>query len=281
MADVYYIDGEFVAADAARLPVDDLAILRGYGVFDFLRTYGGKPIFLDAHLARLHHSASQIGLTIPWTAEHIGELVKQTLARNSHAEANIRIVVTGGSSPDFITPTGKPRLLILVTAIMQPPDWWYSAGVKVITLHVRRSFPGAKSIDYIPATLALKEAQRRQAVEAVYLDDNGNVLEGTTSNIFMVVDRHLVTPEKEILSGITRMHIMALARDLFSVVVRRIGREELLAASEVFITSTNKGVVPVVRVDETPIGSGAPGERTRALMQAFREYTMRMAAARW
>lgn len=277
MADTYYIDGEFVAADQARIPVDDLALLRGYGVFDFLRTYGGKPVFLDDHIARLQHSAAQIGLTIPWPPDKIRKLVLGTLARNSHRESNIRIVVTGGSSPDFITPSGQPRLLVLVTALVQNPGWWYQRGVKVITLHARRSFPGAKSIDYIPATVALGSAREKQAIEAVYLDASDNILEGTTSNIFAFFEDELATPAEEILSGITRKNVIRLAQDLFRVQVRRIARSELLSASEVFITSTNKGIVPVTEVDETAINGAVPGERTQKLMAAFKQHTMRLA----
>jgi branched-chain amino acid aminotransferase len=277
MPDIYYIDGEFVPAGRASLPVDDLAILRGYGVFDFLRTYGGKPVFLGDHVARLQHSAAQIGLELPWHPQHIIDLVLKTLARNSHPESNIRIVATGGSSPDFITPSGHPRLLILVTALMKTPQWWYRRGVNIITLHVRRSFPGAKSIDYIPATLALKTARRNDAIEAVYLDKSDRVLEGTTSNIFAFFGNRLVTPDKKILSGVTRKNIMRLAGELYALEVRQISREELLRASEIFITSTNKGVVPVVRVDETVIGQGAPGRCTLKLMDAFKAHTMRLA----
>jgi branched-chain amino acid aminotransferase len=277
MTDIYYIDGEFIPADRAAVPVDDLAILRGYGVFDLLRTYGGKPIFLSDHVARLQHSASQIGLELPWRPEKITGLVLKTLACNAHPESNIRIVATGGSSPDFITPSGNPRLLILVTALMKAPQWWYRRGVKIITLHDRRSFPGAKSIDYIPATLALKTARRNDAVEALYLDSADVVLECTTSNIFAFFGNRLVTPDKKILSGVTRKNIMRLAAELYGLEVRRIEREELLKASEIFITSTNKGVVPVVRVDETVIGQGVPGSCTLKLMDAFKVHTMRLA----
>lgn len=277
MTDIYYIDGEFIAADKAKIPVDDLALLRGYGVFDFLRTYGGKPVFLKDHVARLQHSASQIGLALPWTQAEIIELVLKTLARNTHSEANVRIVVTGGSSPDFITPSDKPRLLILITALMQAPQRWYSQGVKIITLHALRSFPGAKSIDYIPATVALGAARRKNAVEAVYLDDSDQVLEGTTSNIFVFLKGQLITPEKGILSGITRKNIMAIAGELYDLQVRQIDRSELLASSEAFITSTNKGVVPVVKVDDTDIGNGQPGERTCKMMAAFKTHTLGLA----
>lgn len=278
MTDIYYIDGEFTAADQAKIPVDDLAILRGYGVFDFLRTYNGKPVFLADHVERLRHSAAQIGLSLPWTPAEIIDLVLEALARNSNPESNIRIVVTGGSSPDCITPSGKPRLLILITALMQAPEWWYTEGVKIITLYDRRSFPGAKSIDYIPATVALKSARRREAIEAVYLDESDNVLEGTTSNIFAFSNGRLITPDKGILNGVTRKNILALADRLYDLQVRPIGREELLAASEVFITSTNKGVVPVVKIDEKTIGSGRPGERTLKMAAAFQTHALQLAA---
>ena len=108
---IYYIDGEFVSAEKAVIPVDDLAILRGIGVFDLLRTYDGQPYFLDAHIDRLERSAREIDLALPWTHAEIADVVRQTLARNDIPEANIRIVVTGGSSRDFMTPSGQPRLL--------------------------------------------------------------------------------------------------------------------------------------------------------------------------
>ena len=161
---------------------------------------------------------------------------------------------------------------------MQAPEWWYTEGVKIITLYDRRSFPGAKSIDYIPATVALKSARRREAIEAVYLDESDNVLEGTTSNIFAFSNGRLITPDKGILNGVTRKNILALADRLYDLQVRPIGREELLAASEVFITSTNKGVVPVVKIDEKTIGSGRPGERTLKMAAAFQTHALQLAA---
>lgn len=265
----YYVDGKFVPADQAAIPVDDLAILRGFGVFDLLRTYGGKPFFLHEHVDRLINSAAEVQLAIPWSREEIIHIVLQTLEKNDIPEANIRIVVTGGSSPDFITPQGRPRLLVLVSPIPTLPEWWYSRGVKIITMLSTRSIPGAKSIDYIPATLALKKAKAAQAVEAVYVDLDQRVLEGTTSNIFAFVGDRLVTPGKEILSGITRKVILELAEPLFKIDVRDLRTEELLKAREVFITGTNKGLVPVIQVNDTRIADGRPGSDTRKLMAAL------------
>jgi len=164
---IYYVDGKFVPADQAMIPVDDLAIIRGIGVFDLLRTYQGKPYFLEEHVTRLLHSAREVNLALPWTHEQICKVALETLARNSLDEANIRIIVTGGSSTDFMTPSGKPRLLVLVTPLPKLPARWYRHGVKVITLKVRRNHPGAKSINYLPATMALRDAKARDAVVRV------------------------------------------------------------------------------------------------------------------
>ena len=270
---IYYIDGEFVPAEKAVIPVDDLAILRGIGVFDLLRTYDGKPYFLDAHIDRLERSAREIDLTLPWSHDEIATLVKQTLAKNDIPEANIRIVVTGGSSKDFMTPSGTPRLLVLVSPVPKLPAAWYTQGVKIISWEVERPIPGAKSIDYISASLALKKAAAEGAIEALYIDRNGLALECTTSNIFAFVGDKLTTPGRGILSGVTRKVVLELAQGLFPVDMRDISRAELLAADEVFITGTSKGLVPVVQVDDGTIADGRPGQRTRQLMAEMKRYT--------
>jgi len=270
---IYYIDGEFVPAEKAVIPVDDLAILRGIGVFDLLRTYDGKPYFLDAHIERLETSARRIDLTLPWPHDEIAGIVKQTLAKNDIPEANIRIVVTGGSSKDFMTPSGSPRLLVLVSPTPRLPVEWYTHGVKIISWEVERPIPGAKSIDYISASIALKKAAAEDAVEALYIDRHGLALECTTSNIFAFIGEKLVTPGRGILSGVTRKVVLELAEDLFSIDIRDISRTELLDADEVFITGTSKGLVPVVKVDDGTIGDGVPGPRTRQLMAEMKKHT--------
>lgn len=270
---IYYVDGRFVPAEKAVIPVDDLAILRGIGVFDLLRTYDGKPYFLDAHIERLANSARKIDLPLPWSQDEIADVVKATLAKNDIPEANIRIVVTGGSSTDFMTPSGKPRLLVLVSPIPKLPEAWYTDGVKIISWEIERPIPGAKSIDYISASLALKKAAAEGAVEALYTDRNGLALECTTSNIFAFIGGRLVTPGRGILSGVTRKVVLTLAEGLFPIDIRDISRDELIAADEAFITGTSKGLVPVVQVDAGVIGNGRPGENTRRLMAEMKRHT--------
>jgi branched-chain amino acid aminotransferase len=162
-------------------------------------------------------------------------------------------------------------LLVLVSAMPRHPASWYADGVKITTMYSRRILPGAKSINYLSATIAMQKARAAGAVESLYVDRDGLVYECTTSNIFLFKGTTLVTPGRKILSGITRAFILELAQGFFTVEVRDMTLEEVLAADEVFISGTNKGVVPVVRVDDAIIGSGRPGPHTRKLMQAVSE----------
>ena len=262
---IYYVDGEFVPAERALIPVDDLALVRGIGVFDLLRTYHGKPYFLEEHVNRLLVSAACIDLALPWSHDEICRVALETLSRNNLEEANIRIIITGGSSADFMTPAGKPRLLVLVTPLPKLPEQWYRRGIKVITRKIKRINPGAKSLNYLPAAMALRQAQAQGAVEVLYLDEDDNVLEGTTSNVFAFLQGRLITPERGILSGITRKVVLEIAAGHFQIDCRDLQRQELLGAQEVFITGTNKGLVPVVDVDGARIGDGRPGTETRRI----------------
>jgi branched-chain amino acid aminotransferase len=279
MANVYYVDGKFVPDSEAVFPINDLGLLRGFGCFDFMRTYNGRVIFIEDHVQRLVRSARQIGIELPLSESELIQLVTETLKRNPAVESSIRILITGGSSPDFITPQGRPRLAVMVSALGQYPQAWYLEGAKIVTVAHTRAIPGAKSIDYIRAIMVLAEARQKGAIEAVYVDRAGLVREGTTSNIFAFVGDRLVTPGAEILSGITRQKVLNLAEGSFPVDIRDIHRDELVHADEVFITSSNRLIVPIVRVDDEIIGSGKPGGRTRAVMQAFADFTDRLSGS--
>ncbi len=272
--DTYYVNGQFVADEQAHISVNDLSVIRGFGVFDFLRTYNGIPFHLDDHLKRLERSARLIGLKLPHPTAEIGEIVQATLARNHHQESNIRIVVTGGLSSDGITPGDSPKLLVMVTGVRPMPAEWYTGGVKVITSHVDRFMPGAKSINYIPAILCQAEARNQQAIEALYVDRNGYVLEGTTSNLFVFINDTLVTPPCDrVLPGITRQVVLSLVKGTFPIVERQLHKDEIRLFDEAFLASSIREVVPIVAIDSVRIGNGKPGLKTQKIMQLFRDMT--------
>lgn len=269
---IYYVDGDFVEEQDAKLPLSDLIILRGYGVFDFLRTYGGRPFHLEDHIKRLQNSARLIGLACPWSSSEIIDITLQTIARNDYPEANIRLLITGGDSEDSISPGQQPRLVVTVGPVKRFPEQWYRDGVKIITARLNRYIPGAKSIDYIRAIVTLNDARAVGAVESVYVDIDDHVLEGTTSNLFAVISGRLVTPAEDILPGITRDVILELVKEDFQVELRNLPRAELLQAEEIFLASSNKEVLPVCQVDDQPFKS-APGPVTGRVQGLFRAYT--------
>lgn len=272
--DIYYVNGAFVEEDQAKISVNDLSVIRGFGVFDFLRTYNGVPFHLDDHLQRLERSARLIGLELPHPTAKIREITLETLRRNSHTESNIRLVVTGGLSSDGITPGDSPQLLIMVTPVKEMPPQWYSEGAKIITCHVERFMPGAKSINYIPAILCQREARQQQAIEAVYVDRNGYMLEGTTSNFFAFIGDTLVTPPcNRVLPGITRQVVIRLAEKEFTLVERDLHKDEVRLIDEAFLASSVREVAPITAIDSIKIGDGTPGDRSRKLVELFREYS--------
>ena len=272
MGNIWYVDGEYVDSDAAQLPADDLAVLRGYGIFDFTRTYGGHPFRLDAHLQRLARSAELVLLELPLPLAEIRDVALETLARNGYpgrGEARLRLVVTGGASPDDITPAGASRLLVLVTPFTAQPAERYREGIRLITDRQERALPEAKTIEYVSAIMAQRRARQAGALEAIYVNSAGHALEGTTTNLFAVFGDRLVTPADEILYGVTRQAVLELAERRMPVEQRALPLDELLRADEVFITSSSKEVCPVRQVDDTLIGP--PGPHTRHLMQDFSE----------
>lgn len=277
---VFYISGSYVDAAAASIPVTDLAILRGYGVFDFLRTYGGVPFQLGAHLRRLQRSADLIELNCPWDIEELGDIVLATVKRNAYPESNIRIVVTGGEGEHGFLPLGEPRLLVMVMPWEAPPAWWYEDGAHVVTTELPRHLPEAKTINYIHGINAQLHASKRdpRAIEAIYVAD-GFVSEGTRSNTFIFKENRWITPAEGLLLGVTRAEVIKLLQADGLLEMRDITLEEYCAADEIILTSSTKEVVPVVKVDDAVIGDGAPGDMTRRLMRQWRAMTDAYAAA--
>ncbi len=271
--DTYYIAGKYVLEEAV-ISVNDMSILRGYGVFDFLRTYRRRPFRLQEHIDRLACSAKLIDLALPHTKKEMYDITMETLARNpDHGEVSIRLVVTGGVSPDSITPQGNTTLMVMVTGLHTYPASWYEEGAAIITTNDERYIPGAKTTNYIAAILALKRARQQQAIESIYVDRYGRLLEGTTSNFFAFMGDKLVTPEQSILPGITRQTVLECVKDDFDVELRDIHKDEMRMIDEIFLTSSSKEIVPVTRMDALEISGGKPGERTRHIMKKFSNYT--------
>ena len=267
----WYIGGQWVHPDKATISINDMAVLRGYSVFESLRTYNFRPFHLDEHLERLYRSAIMIDMEIPWSSKQVADIVRAIVARNTYQNASIRLLVTGGESEDGILPSSNPLLVVMITPLGERDMEQFSRGSKLITTKLQRISPEAKTANYIAAVRALKEASRRNAADALFVNEREHVLEATRSNFFIFRGDTLVTPRRGILIGITRNIVLELAQSLYVVEERPILLEELALADEAFITSSAKEITPVVQIDDLIIGNGKPGPRTYQLEQRFIE----------
>ena len=276
----YYVDGEFVEADEARLPIGDLAILRGFGVFDYLRTYDHVPFMLKEHIERLQRSAQQIDLHLPWSLDEIASIVEETNDRNGLPNAGIRIIVSGGESHSFMLPEDKSALSVLIHPITKPAGSSLTEGASTVTTKMGRFMPTVKSLNYMGAIMAVREAAKTGAFEAVYRTADDTVTEGTRSNLFIIKDGRIITPKDDVLPGITRMAVLKAVDGKYEVELRAVGYDELLNADEVFHTSTTQGVIPVVKVDGNTIGNGRTGECTLDIAELFHAYVEEQTGAK-
>ncbi|GAC1577379.1 MAG: branched-chain-amino-acid transaminase [Ktedonobacteraceae bacterium] len=272
---LWYINGRWVHPNKGTISINDVAVLRGYSAFESLRTYDRRPFHLDEHLNRLYRSAKMIELNIPYAREHITHIIHEIIERNTYKHASIRILVTGGETEDGILPSGNAILAVLITQLGERDMERFAKGYRVITSRLQRISPEAKTTNYIEAVRALKEATRRDAVDALFVNEQGHVLEGTRSNFFVFRGDTLITPCASVLIGVTRNIVLELAQRLFPIDERPILFDELAHVDEAFITSSSKEITPVIQIDDIVISDGKPGPRTTALQQRFIEMVER------
>jgi branched-chain amino acid aminotransferase len=273
------IDGVLFPPEDAKVSVFDRGFLYGDSVFETIRTYGGEPFALAEHLARLTLSASRVGIAMPIAISDLAMEARVAVRAARNAESYARVMLTRGSGPVGLDPAlaGAPLRVILVEPLTPLPAAVYREGVGVVTVRTERAADAtrgsAKVGNYLASLLALRDARSRGAHEALILDAAGDVLEGTTSNVFVVRAGDLITPPEQagILLGITRAQILELCAERgFPVRQAPLKPADLVGADEVFICSSMREIVPVVRVDDHVVANGRPGPVTRTLHNAFR-----------
>ncbi|MGQ9532111.1 MAG: aminotransferase class IV [Desulfotomaculales bacterium] len=278
-----YLNGRLVPADGARVSAADRGFLYGDGVFETLRAYGGRPFQLTEHVARLYRSASLMGLELPWPPGAVREAVEATIEANKLAEAYVRITVTRGEGLGIEPPTAAKPTLVVHTRPLAIDPQVYQKGIAAVVVRTRRNLPAAvpleaKSLNFLNNILAYREARAMGAQEAIMLNAEGAVAEGSVSNLFVVVQGKVLTPSMEagIFPGLARETVLRLAREMGQPVEERLfGPDMLLSADEVFLTNSVREVVPVVRVNGSAIGEGRPGRVTRLLLDAYRALVRR------
>ena len=209
-----FINHQFVEAEKAVLPVSDLSIQRGYGVFDFFRTVEQVPLFIDHHLDRLQHSASVLRLQLPFNNDELKNIVRELINKNNLSTSGIRITVTGGNAVDTYTPT-TPNIVITQSSLTMDAAFDASKGLHLITEEYVRELPTVKSINYLMGVYLQQKVKDAGAGDVLYVK-NGFISELPRSNVFVVTtDNKLLTANENVLYGITRKHILQVAAQTF------------------------------------------------------------------
>ena len=266
------MDGVFRPLNETKLPVSDLIIQRGVGVFESIPTVDGRPLCMTAHIERLLVSAKASTIDVPVAPDEMKSIIREGLARLARMEPGretlIRPYITGGDDFDELKGFLHPRFFILFENANRPPKELYEKGVLLWPLDMARRSPETKSVDYM--TSYSLEARENGAFEVLYCP-GGEITEGAHSSFFLVRDGELVTaPLTRVLSGTTRRIVIELARRNGIRVCESVALLAGLSGyQEAFITGSLKGILPVVGVGGTVIGDGRPGAVTKRLREIY------------
>ncbi len=260
-----FADGKIIPTETATIHPMDLGLIRGFGIFDFLRTTGYSPLFLEHYLDRFIASAEKTHLPLTYSREQLRAIISELIEKNDLLNGGIRMLLTGGLSENHFSPA-EGKLFIFAEALSMPAEEKYQKGVKLLTLEYVRPIADIKTTNYtLPVWHSVN--WKRTGAEDVLYHWNGVVSESSRSNFFIVKNGVLHTPDQHILMGITRKQILKIAGN---VVIRPITLEEIWDADEAFISSTTKILLPVTQLDDRKIGNGKPGPITMGILEKFK-----------
>lgn len=270
MNQICYANNRWQPLQAAGVSLQDLGFRRGYAIFDFLRVSQNTPLFLQQHIQRFFHSAREMRLTVPVSEAELAKLVYEIIQKNQLGNSGVRIALTGGISSDGIR-IGTPELFIVNEHIQNPPDAMRTDGYQLISYPYLRHFPHVKTTDYT------MEIWLRPIVEAHLANDvlyhhQGIISECPRCNFFVVnASGNLVTPNTQVLKGVTRNIIIKIAEENGILVeMRDLHLHEIPLVREAFVSSTTKRIIPVSRIDDIAIPLNGPV--THLLYNRFLEY---------
>jgi branched-chain amino acid aminotransferase len=264
-----YLNDQLIASEKATLHISDLAIQRGYGIFDFFRVRENVLLYVDDHLDRFLQSASIMHLSAPGTKAQLLSILHELLQKNNMPDSGIRMILTGGYSPDAYQPV-TPNFIIMQSPLVIP-DSSVPKSISIITHEFVRDIPEAKTINYSMGIWLQKKIKEQQADDVLY-HTNGVVTEFPRCNFFIVTqDNTIITPDKNALKGVTRKRILELAQSSFTIKEGTVTMDDIREAKEAFLTSSTKRIQAIVKIDGQPVGNGMPGEITSELLQRLLE----------
>lgn len=276
MTTLISINGRLSSPEQAVLPIMDRGFLYGDSVYEVIRTYSGKPFALEQHLERLKNSARMLDIKLP-DIQEISDQMERTIEAAGNADSYCRIIVTRGGGPMTLDPTAAtdPNIIFIVKEYEAFPDWMYEKGIRLAIPGEKRTeetHPEVKSGNYLNSVLALGQAKRQGFDDALMVNGEGKVTEGTSFNIFVMDQGTLITPPLAagLLAGVTRSLILDIAKEnQIACKEHLLSPDDFAHFEEVMATSTIREVMPVVQVGEYKIGKGTPGPMAKRLRSLF------------
>jgi len=279
MEEYVYLNGHFVPKGEATISVFDRGFLYGDGLFETMRVYSRRVFMLDDHLFRLFDSIDQLKIPVKMQKHDLKSAIERLIELNNLFDAYVRLTVSRGIHTGTLTLDGnyEPTIVITAKELSPYPQEYYAGGTKVVIGSIRQNsfspLSHHKSLNYLDNILAKEEAREKGVFEAILLNTEGYVSEGTVSNVFMVESGRVFTPSlmSHLLPGVTRKAVLEMIPQLnLKVVERMISMEEFIASDEVFLTNSIMEIMPVVEVDGEKIGGGKPGPVSRKVAEGYK-----------
>ncbi len=273
-----YINGKFFKQSQALISVNEGGFLFGEGIFETMRAYSGSVFRLTEHLERILGSCRFLKLPFKENAQSLTEKINQTLQINNLSNAYLKLIISSGNKSSLTSTTSSPTLIIIAREFESYPQRIYKEGFKAITSKIRRNpyspLAQHKSLNFLENVLGKREAEERGKKEAIFIDPQGNLTEGATTNIFLVKQGSVISPalNSMILPGITREVVLEISSNLgIPIEERRVELKELYEAEEAFLTNSLVEIMPLVQVDSHIIVKGVPGPLTQKLKKEYQK----------
>ena len=253
------VDGKLLPVAEATIPIDDIDFVYGYGVYETLKVRKGVLYFADRHEERLYFSASAIGMPHPWRPGQVVDAVVELVRANGVADCNIKVLLVGG------------RLYVMGLSPLFPNRKDLKSGGTAVTFEGERFYPQAKSLSMLVSTIAFRRAKEAGAYDALLVNRNGEVTEGTRTNLFATDGESVFTPPAyQVLAGVTKLTVSEVIRSLgIRLEERRLLLDSLGSWRSLFLTSTSTKVMPLSKVDEHGFEVAPIIERIRSAYDAF------------
>ncbi|MFT4566500.1 MAG: branched-chain amino acid aminotransferase [Saprospiraceae bacterium] len=265
-----FFNDSFVDLDKLYIHGTDLGLHRGYGIFDFFKIRNRSNPWIDWYFERLFNSLSQTRLSVSFDQEGLLDIMDELLTRNEVVDAYLKIVVTAGYSSNGYTRSHNDNMMIYAMPLPQADINSVATSV-LITDEYRRDIPLVKTTNYMRSCILQPEMKAADAIDVLFHKES-EISEASRSNIFVIKDGKVCTPDKHILHGITRRRVLSVENSNIDIEERTISLDETMAADEVFITSSTKGIMPITAIDGKQIGNGKTGPISKTLMSSINNF---------